>query len=130
MTGGTDDGNATGARPLFLFGDAVPHAWRALMVGPHIQAVFAKDLISRQRDAVAFAGRRCEAERELAIELCAAETAGDFCNAWLEFWQEAMVQYLTEARMLAETSTGALDLLRTGRHEAEGETESAASEAA
>src|SRR5687768_5412113 len=78
-----------------------PAGLAAMMVGPQLQAAAIKNLMSHQSEAVAFWQNRFKADLELAQELVSAKTMAEYYSALVEFWEETVTEYVSEASLLA-----------------------------
>jgi hypothetical protein len=78
-----------------------PASLAAMMVGPQLQAAAIKNFMSRQSDAVAFWQNRFKADLELAQELVTAKTMAEYYSALVDFWEETVTEYVSEASLLA-----------------------------
>ena len=83
-----------------------PAGLAAMMVGPELQAAAFRNLMSHQSDAVAFWQNRFRADLELAQELCSARTIADCYTALVDFWEETLTEYVSEANLLARGQPG------------------------
>lgn len=117
------DIDAQSGRPsavtFFPFAGIVPDVAKMLLVVPHFQAALLNAAIGQQREAIAFMGRRCDAELKLAESVGAATSIKDVYSACLGFWQDAAGQYAAEAGKVAElTSHNAMATVRAVQQEA------------
>ncbi|MBN8831809.1 MAG: hypothetical protein J0G94_14585 [Sphingomonadales bacterium] len=83
-----------------------PAGLPAMMLWPELPAAALRNLMSHQSDAVAFWQNRFRADLELAQELCTARTIADFYTALVDFWEETVTEYVSEASLLATGQPG------------------------